>query len=139
MDVAGDVSSQFLSGLLLSAPLYRYGLDARVDGVLVSRPYVDMTLAVMRRFGANAEATADGTAFRCGRGGYTGADVQIEPDASAASYLFAAAAVTGGRVEVPGLTSASVQGDLRFVELLAAMGCEVSVGEHSTVVVGPSC
>lgn len=138
VEVPGDVSSQFLSGLLLSAPLYRYGLDARVEGALVSKPYVDMTLAVMARFGVGVEVGSDPASYRCGRGGYTAADVAIEPDASAASYLFAAAAVTGGRVEVPGLTRSSVQGDLRFVDLLAAMGCSVTVGDASTVVEGPS-
>lgn len=142
VDVAGDVSSQFLSGLMLAAPLYRDGLEAHVEGTLVSRPYVEMTSAVMRRFGAAVLATGDDAAsparsvFTVTPGRYTAVDHGIEPDASAASYLFGAAAITGGRVEVPGLGSGSVQGDLRFVELLAQMGCEVTVSAASTVVVG---
>jgi 3-phosphoshikimate 1-carboxyvinyltransferase len=138
VDVAGDVSSQFLSGLLLSAPLYRLGLDAHVDGVLVSRPYVDMTIAVMGRFGAPVHVAGAGSAYQCGRGEYRATAYVVEPDASAASYLFAAAAISGGRIEVPGLGTTSVQGDLRFVELLGAMGCDVDMNEERTVVTGGS-
>ncbi len=109
--IDGEVSSQFLSGLMLAAPCARGDLTIEVTGRQVSRPYVDMTTAVARQFGATGGAS-----------GYRAADVMIEPDASAASYFFAAAAITGGRVTVPDLGSASLQGDLKFVDVLVADG-----------------
>ena len=115
--IDGDVSSQFLSGLMLAAPCARGDLTIEVAGRQVSRPYVDMTTAVVRQFGATGDAS-----------GYRAADVVIEPDASAASYFFAAAAITGGRVTVPDLGSASLQGDLKFVDVLWRMGAEVDRG-----------
>jgi 3-phosphoshikimate 1-carboxyvinyltransferase len=109
-----------------------------VTGELVSRPYVEMTVAVMRRFGADVDVSTDGLHYSVVPGRYRAADVMIEPDASAASYLFAAAAMTGGRVRVPGLGRRSVQGDVRFVELLGQMGCGVEIGESDIVVTGAS-
>src|SRR5665213_106154 len=121
--VAGAVSSQFLSGLLLAAPLLPTGLVVEVEGVLVSRPYVEMTLATMRRFGAHVED--DGTYFSVKPTGYSAAAIAIEPDASSASYFFAAAACHGGTVRIPGLGRDSLQGDVRFVDVLEQMGAEV--------------
>jgi 3-phosphoshikimate 1-carboxyvinyltransferase len=120
----GDVSSQFVSALLMAAPLAREPLEIVVDG-LVSRPYVDMTLAMMAEFGVPAER--DGyKAFQVTPGTYGAREYQVEPDASTASYFFAAAAVTGGRVCVPGLRRRdALQGDVRFLDVLEAMGCEV--------------
>jgi 3-phosphoshikimate 1-carboxyvinyltransferase len=133
--VPGDVSSQYLSGLLIAGPCAAEGLTVRVTTALVSRPYVDMTLAVMRAFGAAAE-WIDAHTVRVEPTGYRATAYAVEPDASAASYVFAAAAITGGRVAVPGLGRSSVQGDLGFVDLLAAMGAEVDRGERTTVVRG---
>ncbi|HVB06183.1 MAG TPA: 3-phosphoshikimate 1-carboxyvinyltransferase [Acidimicrobiales bacterium] len=133
--VSGEVSSQFLSGLLLAAPLAPEGLEITVEGALVSAPYVAMTAAVMRDFGAQVDA--EGRRYRVAPGGYRGASLAIEPDASAASYFFAAAAIGGGRVAVDGLGSDSVQGDLAFVEVLAAMGAAVSSSPRATEVRGP--
>ncbi len=122
--VRGDVSSQFLSGVLLAAPAMPEGLTIAVDGPLVSVPYVEMTLAVMRRFGvAVVRPSAD--VYQVPHARYRADEVVIEPDASAASYAFAAAAITGGRVRVEGLSTASLQGDVRFVDVLEAMGAEV--------------
>ena len=123
--IDGEVSSQFLSGLMLAAPCARGDLTIEVTGRQVSRPYVEMTTAVARQFGATGGAS-----------GYRAADVTIEPDASAASYFFAAAAITGGRVTVPDLGSASVQGDLRFVDVLSRMGAEVDRARDATTVRG---
>ena len=120
VEVSGDISSQFLSGLLLSAPAYPEGLRVTVRGPLVSRPYVAMTLAVMRAFGAEPREAGDG--FSVAPTGYAARAYAIEPDASAASYFFAAAAITGGRVVVDGLGRGSLQGDLRFVDILRADG-----------------
>lgn len=121
--VSGAVSSQFLSGLLLAGPLLRSGLEVRVMGELVSRPYVEMTVDSMRRFGALVEPIPGG--FKVGPGGYRATDVAVEPDASAASYFYAAAAATGGRVAIRGLGMSSVQGDIAFVDVLEQMGCAV--------------
>ncbi|MGL4463971.1 MAG: 3-phosphoshikimate 1-carboxyvinyltransferase [Planctomycetia bacterium] len=140
VSLRGDVSSQFLSALLLAAPCAAAPLTIRVVGPLVSKPYVDMTLAVVDAFGGPNQYERDGYerfAFR-GReaGGYKGIDYAVEPDASAASYFFAAAAVTGGRVTVPGLGAGSLQGDLGFVQVLEAMGCRVVQTATATTVVG---
>lgn len=131
--ISGDVSSQFLSGLLLAAPAMPAGLVVRVTTELVSRPYVDMTVAVMAAFGATVEQPDDRTWVVASQR-YVATDYVIEPDASAASYCFAAAAIAGGRVTVEGLGTPSLQGDLDFVDVLAAMGAEVERGaEHTTV------
>ncbi|WP_030274628.1 3-phosphoshikimate 1-carboxyvinyltransferase [Streptomyces sp. NRRL B-24484] len=126
-------SSQYLTGLLLSAPLMRSPLTVHAAG-LVSRPYIDMTVALMRRFGADVAEGPDGR-LRV-TGGYRATDLRIEPDASTASYVFAAAAVTGRSVTVSGLGSDSLQGDLRFVEVLRRAGAEVETGADGTTVTG---
>ncbi|MGH9246990.1 MAG: 3-phosphoshikimate 1-carboxyvinyltransferase [Acidimicrobiales bacterium] len=134
--VSGGVSSQFLSGLLLAGPLEPQGLEVALTSRLVSRPYIDMTTSVMREFGAAIEG-ADDRRFVVAPGGYRAATYRVEPDASAASYVFAAAAVSGGRVTVPGLTTASLQGDVRFVDLLAQMGAAVAWSGDGVTVTGP--
>jgi 3-phosphoshikimate 1-carboxyvinyltransferase len=123
--IKGDVSSQFLSGLLMAAPLAQRDVQIEVEGPLVSRPYVDMTVAIIRAFGAQVETDSDSLFFVPGRQEYRLRRYVIEPDASAASYFFAAAAVTGGQVTIPGLSVQSLQGDVRFVDLLKQMGCMV--------------
>jgi 3-phosphoshikimate 1-carboxyvinyltransferase len=134
--VPGNVSSQFLSGLLLSAPCHPGGAVVEVVGQLVSRPYVDMTITVMRRFGAVVEEVNDGS-FVVAGGGYNGTVFDVEPDASAASYAFAAAVVTGGTVTVAGLGSDSTQGDIRFANILGLMGADVEMAlSHTTVTAG---
>jgi 3-phosphoshikimate 1-carboxyvinyltransferase len=121
--VHGDTSSQYLSGLLLAAPCSEQGVRLRIEGPLVSQPYVEMTLAVMAAFGVRVEQ--QGLAeFFVPPARYHGEDYSIEPDASAASYFFAAAAITGGRVTVQGLSRESLQGDVSFVDVLARMGCQ---------------
>ena len=131
-----DVSSQYTSGLLLAAPCLAEGLSLEIEGGIVSRPYLDMTVAVMRWFSARIEQ--DGARYRIAPSGYAGVDYAIEPDASAASYFFAAAAISGGRVVVPGLGRDSLQGDLAFVRVLGQMGCTVEVREGETEVRGPA-
>lgn len=134
--VRGDISSQFLSALLLAAPYAASPIELGVDGPMVSQPYVRMTLALMREFGVEVETPGDLSSFRIPRGCYRGRQYAIEPDASAASYFFAAAAVTGGRVTVEGLGRGSLQGDVAFCECLAKMGCEVQYGDREISVVG---
>lgn len=134
--VAGGISSQFLSGLVMAAPCAEQDTELWVAGTLVSRPYVDMTLAVMRSFGAAVDEPEPGRlAVRGGRA-YVGCDYTIEPDASAASYFFAAAAITRGRVTVEGLTRQSLQGDVAFCGCLERMGCRVEYGPGSITVAG---
>ncbi|GAA5005022.1 3-phosphoshikimate 1-carboxyvinyltransferase [Kitasatospora paranensis] len=128
-----STSSQYLTGLLLSAPLMRTPLTVHAAG-LVSRPYIDMTVALMRRFGAEVAQGPDGR-LRVD-GGYRPTDLAVEPDASTASYVFAAAAVTGRSVTVPGLGRDSLQGDLRFVEVLRTAGARVEIGAGATTVTG---
>jgi 3-phosphoshikimate 1-carboxyvinyltransferase len=133
--VRGDISSQFLSGLLLAAPYARHGVELLVDGELVSQPYIRMTLAVMGAFGVRVEEQAL-RRFVVPQSVYTGREYTIEPDASAASYFFAAAAVTGGEVTVAGLSRQSLQGDVAFVDCLAQMGCTVQHGHDNITVAG---
>ncbi|MFF5447509.1 3-phosphoshikimate 1-carboxyvinyltransferase [Streptomyces sp. NPDC012888] len=129
-----SLSSQYLTGLLLAAPLMREPLTVRVEN-LVSRPYIDMTLALMHHFGARTKEDADGR-LTVLPGGYTAADLTVEPDASTASYVFAAAAVTGRSITVPGLGSGSTQGDLGFVEVLRRTGAHVEITDSATTVTG---
>ncbi len=134
----GDISSQYFSALLMASPLSQSGVDLEVEGDLVSKPYLDMTASTMAAFGATV--TNDGyKRFRVPGGQhYAGRTYDIEPDASGASYFFAAAAVTGGRVRVLHLGKGSAQGDLTFVRLLERMGCTVTQTDDYTEVVGTS-
>jgi 3-phosphoshikimate 1-carboxyvinyltransferase len=136
IEVAGDVSSQFLSGLLLAAPCLAEGLSVRVTGELVSTPYVDMTTAVMASFGTDVQRP-EPDLYVVAPSGYTSRRYAVEPDASAASYFLAAAALCGGRVTVEGLGRASLQGDIRFVDVLELMGATVRWGPDRVTVEGP--
>jgi 3-phosphoshikimate 1-carboxyvinyltransferase len=134
--IAGNISSQFLSGLLMAAPYARSPVELVVAGELVSQPYVEMTLAVMRAFGVSPQ-TEGLSRFRVAAGrGYRGRHYPIEPDASAASYFFAAAAIAGGSVSVEGLSRQSLQGDVAFCECLRRMGCRVDYGTEAITVTG---
>lgn len=135
LQIDGSVSSQFTSGLLLAAPCMPQGLRVELTGEVVSRPYLDMTVAVMRSFGATVEVPDDRT-FIVLPSGYVAQNFDVEPDASAASYFFAAAAICGGTVRVEGLGSASLQGDLHFVDVLREMGAEVQLESHAVTVTG---
>ncbi len=123
--IPGNVSSQFLSGLLLAAPLAETATVIEVSGELVSIPYVDLSLSVMRAFGALV-SNENYARFVVEPSGYTSpGSFTIEPDASAASYFFAAAVATGGRVRVPGLGVGAEQGDVRFADVLGELGAIV--------------
>jgi len=133
VDVPGDASSQFLSGLLLAAPCFEGGLTLRLTTDLVSRPYVELTADVMGWFGVDG-LTIGERLIQVPVGAYRSAEVEIEPDASSASYPLAVAALCGGQVTVAGLGSASRQGDAKFADLLAEMGCTVTWAERSVTV-----
>lgn len=135
--VAGDISSQFLSGLLMAAPCAHASVELVINGPLVSQPYVRMTLAVMRAFGVQVSTSESLNQFHIDAPQvYSARDYQVEPDASAASYFWAAAAVTEGEVTVEGLSTDSLQGDVDFVNCLEAMGCAVQRNAESITVVG---
>ncbi|MCG8652129.1 MAG: 3-phosphoshikimate 1-carboxyvinyltransferase [Pirellulales bacterium] len=147
LQVAGAVSSQYLSGLMMAAPLDRPSqslgpMGVAVNGELVSRPYVDMTAEVMRSFGGQVKTVSDhlpdhqSVRFEIERGGYRGTAYAIEPDASAASYFWGAAAITGGSVEVRGLTGDAMQGDVGFCDVLRQMGCDITHQSDSITVSG---
>lgn len=133
--VSGDISSQFLSALLMAAPCARGPVELCIDGELVSKPYIEMTLAVMREFGAEVQRQ-DSDRFAIAPQSYRALEYAVEPDASAASYFFAAAAITGGEVTVPGLGRGALQGDVAFVDVLERMGCSVRWEADAITVVG---
>jgi 3-phosphoshikimate 1-carboxyvinyltransferase len=133
--VAGNLSSQYLSALLMTAPCAQSDVELSVTGHLVSRPYIDMTIANMKQFGAQVREPRPNV-FAIKASPYQGSDYDIEPDASAASYFFALAAVTGGDITVEGLHRNALQGDVHFVDALVRMGCRADYGPHSIRVIG---
>ena len=133
--VATDRSSQFLSGLMLAGSLVPGGLSFRINRSAVSRPYVEMTAAVMRSFGASV-AVGPEAVHVAGNGYSPVQSYAVEPDASAASYFWAAAAITSGTVAVEGLGAGSIQGDARFASLLQAMGASTEEVAGCTRVTG---
>ncbi len=133
--VSGGISSQYLSALLLAAPCATAAVEIVVEDELVSRPYVDMTLGVMAKFGVTADCGTNGR-YHIEPQTYRACEYDIEPDASAASYFFAAAAITGGEVTVSGLNHHALQGDVQFVEALESMGCKVDWNSDSITVHG---
>ncbi len=137
--IAGDISSQFLSAMLLSAPCAQSDSTVVLSTPLVSVPYVEMTQSVMHAFGASSQRVTlkhMGDAFQVRHTGYRATDYSIEPDASAASYFLAAAAITGGHVTIKGLGRSSIQGDILFVECLRQMGCRIDLGDNHVTVSG---
>lgn len=127
--VRGDVSSQFVTGLLMAAPLIApsQGLRVRVEGPLISQPYVAMTVALMRRFGVTVQR--EGDRFVVPRANYVSPGrLAVEGDASSASYFLALGLLAGGPVRVEGVGRDSVQGDVAFAHLLAAMGARIDWG-----------
>ena len=129
--IKADVSSQFLSGLLMSAPLIapEIGLRIAVDGRLISEPYVELTLSLMKDFGVSV--ARDATDYVVPKARYTSPGrFVVEGDASSASYFLALGAVAGGPVRVEGVGGDSRQGDVRFADALTDMGAEITWGEH---------
>ncbi len=130
----GEQSSQYFSAVLMAAGLASGDVELEIEGELVSRPYVEITRRMIEDFGGRVELTQRGFLVRAR--GYRGRSYAVEPDASAASYPFALAAASGGRVEVPGLGPGALQGDYAFVELMAALGAEVEKRPSATIVRG---
>ncbi len=136
--INGDISSQFLSGLLLVAPYAVKPVELTVTGDLNSKPYVDLTMAFMADFGVRVER--EGYARFCiePQRYQAQAAYAIESDASAASYFFAAPAILGGTLRLENLTRRSRQGDVAFLDLVAEMGCTITEGDTWTAVTGPA-
>lgn len=129
------VSSQYLSALLMAAPGAQQTVEFRLKGPLVSEPYIDMTLGVMARFGVVVKTNQPGV-YTVEPQKYRATTYQIEPDASAASYFFAVAAITGGEITVQGLNQFALQGDTHFVDVLERMGCGIVWGSDYIKVLG---
>jgi 3-phosphoshikimate 1-carboxyvinyltransferase len=134
LSVRAKMSSQYLSAILMAAPAARAAVEITIDGERVSQPYIDMTIAIMSQFGVHVDSTDNG--YIVERQSYTARRYCIEPDASAASYFFATAAITGGRITVDGLNRQALQGDVRFVDALEQMGCKVTSDDTSITVEG---
>jgi 3-phosphoshikimate 1-carboxyvinyltransferase len=127
--VKGNVSSQYLTGLLLSAPLLGREVNVRMDGELISKPYVEITLNLMQRFGVQVKREG-WERFTVPVATYQSpGNIEVEGDASSASYFLAAGAIGHGPVRVEGVGRSSIQGDVRFAEALARMGAELSFGQ----------
>jgi 3-phosphoshikimate 1-carboxyvinyltransferase len=127
--VRGDVSSQYLSALLMALPMAGAVTEIEVEGELISRPYVEITLNLMRRFGAHVAHEGWKRFTVLARGYVSPGEIRVEGDASSASYFLAAGAIGGGPVRVEGVGRGSIQGDVRFTEVLAKMGAKISWGE----------
>ncbi len=136
--MAGDESSQYFSALLMAAPCMREGLDLAVQGRLIHGQYIAMTMKSMADFGVVATREEDRRFHVAPGQRYAARTYDIEPDASAASYFFALAALTGGMVRVENLGADSAQGDLEFVDVLSAMGCGVQKAADHVTVSGPA-
>jgi len=133
ISVRGNVSSQFLTALLMAAPLMAQERAVTIDvvGELISKPYIDITLNLMRRFGVTAQRDEwRSFTIPAGTRYVSPGRIHVEGDASSASYFLAAGAIAGGPVRVEGVGRGSIQGDLRFVEALELMGATISMGEN---------
>lgn len=134
--VAARTSSQFVSALLLVAPHGRADLELSLAGPPVSEPYIELTIALMERFGVQVEAPG-GERYRVRAGAsYDAIEYPVEADASSASYAFALGAMIGGPVTVTGLDPGSAQGDLRILDLLREMGCRTEIAPEGITVTG---
>ncbi len=126
--IRGDVSSQFLTGLLQALPLLRERIEVTVEGELVSRPYVDITRHLMRRFGVDVTTAGDALVVPASAGYDSPGTLAVEGDASGASYFIAAGLLGGGPVRVTGVGRDSIQGDVGFAQVLARQGADVRMG-----------
>ncbi len=135
--IDGSISSQFLTAILMIAPLLKTDINIEIDGELVSKPYIDITLNIMSRFGVNIKNNDYKSFSVTGNQSYQAVDkYMVEGDASSASYFLAAGAIKGGEVTVHGIGKLSVQGDKHFADVLEKMGAEVIWNDESITVVG---
>lgn len=130
VEIAGDLSSQFLTALLMVAPLARSTVNIKIKGELVSKPYIDITIALMEQFGVEVKNhNYERFEILSGQAYVSPGTVLVEGDASSASYFLAAGAIKGGEVKVTGVGLKSIQGDVKFADVLAKMGAEIEWGD----------
>lgn len=135
--IDGSISSQFLTAILMVAPLLKTDTSIEIEGELVSKPYIDITLDIMARFGVTVTNNGYQSFSVKGNQSYQALDkYMVEGDASSASYFLAAGAIKGGEVTVHGIGKLSVQGDKHFADVLEKMGAEVTWADESITVVG---
>ncbi len=138
LTIPTTLSSQFISALLMIGPLCDQGLTLNLTGPVTSASYINMTVRLMRRFGAEVQVDRDGRHFRISPGAYAACDYLVEPDASGATYFLAAAAITpGASCTIEGLGKDSAQGDVAFADALARMGAGLAFGQDFLAVTGP--
>ena len=129
ISIEGSISSQFLTALLMAAPMAERDMHINIVGELVSKPYIDITLHIMKQFGVEVRNENYERFHIKGGQHYQALDTFVEGDASSASYFLAAAAIKGGTVKVTGIGKASVQGDVAFADVLEKMGAKVEWGD----------
>ncbi|PKG75305.1 3-phosphoshikimate 1-carboxyvinyltransferase [Shewanella sp. GutCb] len=137
VEIAGDLSSQFLTALLMVAPLAKGDVNIQIKGELVSKPYIDITLALMEQFGVKV-TNKDYASFeiKTGQRYISPGKILVEGDASSASYFLAAGAIKGGEVKVTGVGKLSIQGDVKFADVLAQMGADIEWGDDYIIARG---
>jgi len=135
-EMNGDKSSQYFTSILMSSPYAKKDVLIKVNGELTSRPYIDLTIDLMRIFGVNVENNSYSSFFIKSGNGYKAREYTIESDMTSATYFFAAAAITGGKVKVKNINISTMQGDIKFVDILKKMGCIVLKGENFIEVEG---
>ncbi len=139
VEMGATLSSQFITALLMAGPCMRYGLAIRFTGPVTSKPYVAMTLGLMRVFGVEPVVNESFTRIDIGPGTYRPVDYRIEPDASNAGYFLAAAAIVpGSQCTIEGLGKGSLQGDVGFADVLAQMGAGLTFGRDFITIIGPA-
>jgi len=135
-EMNGGISSQYFTSILMISPFAKKDVIIKVIGELTSKSYIDITLDIMQKFGVTAENNCYREFFLKAGQRYKGREYLIECDASSASYFFAAAAITGGRIVVKGINPYSLQGDGAFIDILEKMGCSVLRSEEEVELTG---
>ncbi|MBM4176423.1 MAG: 3-phosphoshikimate 1-carboxyvinyltransferase [Ignavibacteria bacterium] len=136
ISINSSESSQFLSALLMILPFMRKNTEIHVEGELVSKPYVDMTLEMQKQFGVNVRNIEYKKFVLAEKNFYGATKITIEPDASSASYFFATAAVAKKKITIHGLTKESNQADIKFIGVLKRMGCKIEIRNSEIVLTG---
>ncbi|MCL1050502.1 3-phosphoshikimate 1-carboxyvinyltransferase [Shewanella abyssi] len=137
VEIAGDLSSQFLTALLMVAPLAKGDVNIKIKGELVSKPYIDITLALMAQFGVSVTNNNYASfEIKTGQRYISPGKILVEGDASSASYFLAAGAIKGGAVKVTGVGKLSIQGDVKFADVLAQMGADIEWGDDYIIARG---
>ncbi|XEC94362.1 3-phosphoshikimate 1-carboxyvinyltransferase [Paenibacillus tarimensis] len=134
--MSGSLSSQFISGLVMAAPYAQSPLTVRIDGEVVQRDYVDMTLEMMSDFGVHPAVLDDGQTIAIPNGVYQARNYRLEPDVSTCCYFWALAALTNGRVRIEGITPDTRQPDIELLDVLSRMGCTIKRGNNDIEVLG---